>query len=106
MDVIRTAEFAAPCLVAVWPIARSVRLSLQRYGLRSPDERGFVGLANYADVLGSELWWSDLATTLLLTATSVGCELVLGMGIALVMHRALFARRIVRAGLCAGAVKG
>jgi multiple sugar transport system permease protein len=85
------------CLVAVWPIAYSVWLSLQRYDLRFPDQRGFVGLANYADVLGSELWWSDLATTLLLTLASVGCELVLGMGLALVMHRALFARRIVRA---------
>ncbi|TFG97747.1 MAG: sugar ABC transporter permease [Myxococcales bacterium] len=88
---------AALGLVAVWPIAYSVWLSLQRYDLRFPDERHFVGLANYADVLGSELWWSDLATTLLLTVASVGCELVLGMGMALVMHRALFARRIVRA---------
>jgi len=84
-------------LVTVWPIARSLWLSSLRYDLRFPGERRFVGLANYADVLGSELWWSDLATTLLLTVASVGCELVLGMGIALVMHRALFARRIVRA---------
>jgi multiple sugar transport system permease protein len=84
-------------LVALWPIAHSLWLSLQRYDLRFPDERRFVGLANYADVLGSELWWQDLATTLLLTFASVACELALGMGLALVMHRALFARRSVRA---------
>ncbi len=88
---------AVMALVALWPIAHSLWLSLQRYDLRFPDERGFVGLANYVDVLGSELWWQDLATTLLLTLVSVGCELVLGMGLALVMHRALFARRSVRA---------
>jgi multiple sugar transport system permease protein len=84
-------------VVAVWPIATSLWLSLQRHDLRFPGERRFLGLANYADVLGSELWWSDLATTLLLTLASVGCELVLGMGMALVMHRALVARRAIRA---------
>ncbi len=84
-------------LVALWPIAHSLWLSLHRYDLRFPDERGFVGLANYVDVLGSLLWWQDLATTLLLTLVSVAFELVLGMGLALVMHRALFARRSVRA---------
>jgi multiple sugar transport system permease protein len=88
---------AVMALVAVWPIATSLWLSLQRHDLRFPAERHFIGLANYADVLGSELWWSDLATTVLLTLVSVGCELVLGMGMALVMHRALFARRSVRA---------
>ncbi len=87
----------AMALVTVWPLARSAWLSLHRYDLRFPEDRRFVGLANYVDVLGSELWWTDLATTLLLTGASVACELVLGMGLALVMHRAIFARRAVRA---------
>lgn len=83
--------------VTAYPIAWSFWLSLQRRDLRFPDERGFVGLANYADVLASPLWWKDLGNTLFLTATSVAAELVLGMALALVMHRALFARRAVRA---------
>jgi multiple sugar transport system permease protein len=82
--------------VTAWPVLSSVWLSLQRYDLRIPDERGFVGLANYADVLRSGLWWTDLATTLLLTGLSVACELVLGMALALVMRRGLVARRLVR----------
>ena len=36
----------------------------------------------------------DLFNTSLVTVTSVVIELVLGMGLALVMHRALFARRL------------
>jgi len=87
---------AALGLVTAWPVLSSVWLSLQRYDLRVPDERGFVGLANYADVLRSGLWWTDLATTLLLTGLSVACELVLGMALALVMQRGLVARRLVR----------
>lgn len=88
---------AAMAFVTAYPIAHALWLSLQRYDLRFPDERAFVGLANYADVLASPLWWRDLANTLVLTGASVACELVLGMAIALVMHRALFARRAVRA---------
>jgi multiple sugar transport system permease protein len=84
-------------LVTAYPIAYSFWLSLQRYDLRFPDERRFVGLANYADVLASPLWWKDLGNTLFLTVTSVAFELVLGMALAWVMYRAVFARGAVRA---------
>lgn len=84
-------------LVAGYPIAYAGWLSLLRYDLRFPGERGFVGLANYLDVLRSSLWWEDLWTTLIITVVSVSCELILGMILALVMHRTLVARRAVRA---------
>lgn len=88
---------AAMLLVTAYPVAYAGWLSLHRWDLRFPDARGFVGFANYADVLASGLWWSDLATTLLLTVVSVSLELVLGLGLALVMHRALVLRGPVRA---------
>jgi multiple sugar transport system permease protein len=50
-------------LVTAYPIVYAVWLSLQKYDLRFPDEREFVGLANYGDVLSSSLWWDDLFTT-------------------------------------------
>jgi len=86
-------------LVTAYPLAYSVWLSLQRYDLRFPGARRWVGLGNYADVLASTLWWEALLTTALLTGASVACELVLGMGLALVMHRAIVARRLVRASI-------
>ena len=86
-------------LVTGYPIVYAVWLSLQRYDLRFPDEKEFVGLSNYGDVLSSSLWWEDLFTTLLITAISVVVELVLGLGLALLMHRALFGRRTVRASI-------
>lgn len=89
----------AMLLVTAWPMLYAVWLSLFRYDLRFPGERQFVGLDNYASVLGSETWWQALSNTLLITVGSVSVELVLGFVLALVMHRALVGRRLVRATL-------
>jgi multiple sugar transport system permease protein len=87
----------AMLLVTAYPILYALWLSLHRYDLRFPDERAFVGLANYASVLTSGVWWESLVNTLVITLGSVAIELVLGMSLALVMHRILFLRRAVRA---------
>ena len=91
----------APAVVAMltvtaFPILYAFWLSLWRYDLRFPDERRFVGLANYAAVLGSEVWWQALANTLVITVGSVAVELVLGFALALLMHRVVLGRRTVR----------
>lgn len=89
---------AAIVMVAVtgWPIIYSVWLSLQRYDLRFPDQREFVGLDNYIAVLSDGYWWTAFGITTLLTVVSVVIELVLGMLLALVMHRTLVGRGLVR----------
>ncbi len=86
----------AMLLVTAYPIAYAVVLSLQDIDLRFPDEGGFVGLSNYGSVLSSELWWTDVFNTVFVMLISVTIELVLGMIIALVMHRAIFGRGVVR----------
>jgi multiple sugar transport system permease protein len=86
-------------LVTGYPIVYAFYLSLQKFDLRFPDDKEFVGLANYGDVLTSTTWWSDVLTTLIITVVSVAIELVLGMLIALVMHRAIFGRGPVRAAI-------
>jgi len=89
----------AMLLVTAYPIIYALWLSLFRYDLRFPDERAFVGLANYASVLTSGVWWESLANTLIITIGSVSIELVLGMLLALLMHRVLFLRGTVRASI-------
>jgi multiple sugar transport system permease protein len=91
----------APAVIAMlavtaYPIGYAVVLSLQQIDLRFPDQSGFVGLDNYTAILSSDLWWTDLFNTVFVMVTSVAIELVLGMAIALVMHRAIFGRGIVR----------
>ncbi|MGH3624533.1 MAG: carbohydrate ABC transporter permease [Sciscionella sp.] len=89
---------AAIVMIAVtgWPIAYSVWLSLQRYDLRFPNDTQFIGLANYAAVLTNSYWWTAFGITMSLTIVSVVIELVLGMILALIMHRTLVARGLVR----------
>lgn len=89
---------AALVMIAVtaYPIIYSVWLSLQRYDLKFPDERQFVGLENYVTVLTNEYWWTAFGVTMLITVVTVAVELVLGMGLALIMHRTLVGRGIVR----------
>jgi multiple sugar transport system permease protein len=83
-------------LVTGYPIVYAIILSLQKFDLRFPDQKEFVGLSNYGDVLSSSVWWADVGHTAIITVASVAIELVLGMAIALVMHRAIFGRGIVR----------
>jgi len=82
--------------VTAYPILYSFYLSLLRADLRFPNDRSWVGLSNYGTVLSSSLWWSDVWHTTLITVVSVAIELVLGMALALVMHRALFGRGLIR----------
>ncbi len=55
----------APAVIAMlivtgYPIGYAIYLSLQKFDLRFPDEKEFVGLANYGDVLTSSTWWTDV----------------------------------------------
>ena len=87
---------ATMLFVTLYPIAYAVVLSLYRYDLRFADQSTFVGLDNYLAVLSSEIWWQALANTVFITVGSVFFELVLGFAFALVMHRIVFGRRLVR----------
>ena len=87
----------AMLVVTAYPVMNALWLSLFRYDLRFPERRAFVGLRNYASILTSGIWWESVLNTLIITVGSVSVELVLGMGLALLMHRAVFARRTVRA---------
>lgn len=94
----------APALIAMlvvtaYPMLYALWLSLFRYDLRFPHLQEFVGLENYLSVLTSPVWWQALANTLLITVASVSVELVLGLVFALVMHRAVIGRRMVRTSL-------
>jgi multiple sugar transport system permease protein len=83
--------------VTAYPIGYAIWLSLQKSDLRFPDNSEFVGLSNYVSVLSSDIWWEYLWNTVKITAVSVAIELVLGMLIALVMHRVLTGRGLIRA---------
>jgi multiple sugar transport system permease protein len=82
--------------VTAYPILYALYLSLFRYDLRTPELNEFVGLSNYILILTSGVWWNAVLATVIITVVSVAIELVIGLGFALVMHRAIFGRRTVR----------
>ncbi|KZF12080.1 ABC transporter permease [Rhodococcus sp. EPR-157] len=89
---------AAIMMLAVtgYPIVYAFWLSLQKYNLAFPDDREFVGLSNYVTVLSDSYWWTAFTVTLGITIVSVIIEFVLGLAVALIMHRTIFGRGLVR----------
>ena len=82
---------AAIMMIAVtgYPIIYAFWLSLQKYNLAFPDDREFVGISNYVTVLTDGYWWTAFGVTTAITIISVIIEFVLGLAVALIMHRTI-----------------
>jgi multiple sugar transport system permease protein len=83
-------------LVTAWPMLQALYLSMFRYRLTTPDDKEFVGLDNYVTALGDSLFWTDIWNTVVIMVITVGVELVIGFAFAMVMHRVVFARGVIR----------
>ena len=94
-------KLVAPAIVVMlavtaYPMLRALYLSLFQYRLTAPDDREFVGLENYWNVLTDTLWWRDIWNTVFIMIVTVAVELVIGFVFAMVMHRLIFARGVIR----------
>ncbi|MGH7960461.1 MAG: carbohydrate ABC transporter permease [Candidatus Binatia bacterium] len=85
-------------LIALFPLLWTVWESLHVHDLRMPWRgRPFVWLSNYAEALTEARFWGAIGHTALFTLSSVTLELVLGLGLALVLHHSYQGRGLVRA---------
>src|SRR3954468_22667433 len=78
-------------LVAAYPIAYAIWLSLHEYSVRVAGLSrwaGPLGLRNYSAVFNDPEFWAALRTTFIFTAFSVTLEVIIGMAMALAMHSA------------------
>jgi multiple sugar transport system permease protein len=94
-------KLVAPALVLMlvvtaFPMLRALYLSLFDYSLTAPDDRTFVGLSNYWTALSDGLFWRDTVTTVVIMVITVAFELVIGFAFAMVMHKVIFARGVIR----------
>lgn len=87
--IIMIAVMAYPIFYAIW-------LSFFRADLRTPDENEFVGIDNYITVLSSGIWWQAFLVTMIITVVGAALQLVFGMMLAIVMHRTIVGRGLVR----------
>jgi multiple sugar transport system permease protein len=83
-------------LVTAFPMLRALYLSMLDYSLTAPDDKEFVGFQNYATALGDWLFWRDTLTTVGIMIITVTVELVIGFAFAMVMHKVIFARGVIR----------
>jgi multiple sugar transport system permease protein len=75
------------CIGILIPFGTAVFYSLQRYNLAFPMTRGMIWHENYLDFLSDPAFWNTIQVSLVYTALTVGLELLLGLGIALLLQR-------------------
>ena len=81
----------APSLIfmlifTVYPIFRSVYLSLTKYrlGMQAPE---FIGLENYINLAGSSLFWKVMGNTLYFALITIVPSMVVGLFLATIVNR-------------------
>lgn len=83
-------------LVTAYPMLQALYLSLFRYRLTTPDDREFIGLGNYGTIQTDRLFWTDTLNTVIIMVVTVAIELVIGFAFAMVMHKIMIARGLMR----------
>lgn len=95
--------FLAPALLLTTalialPLARAFWTSLQRTrGLRSD----FAGIDNYVYIFTNAQFWDSLRISVIFTSVCVFFHMLLGLGLALLLKRVVFARTLFRVGFLA-----
>jgi multiple sugar transport system permease protein len=70
-------------LLMLYPLAQVIRMSFFQITLQ---KELWVGLENYVELLSTALFWRVLWQTILFTAGSVTLHLLIGLGLALLLH--------------------
>jgi multiple sugar transport system permease protein len=95
--------FASPsllliALVIVFPLIYAFYLSLQDFDLSVGPGYEYVGLRNYTEALFRDSrFWESVVNTAVIIVPSLALELLLGLGIALLLNRAIRGRPILTA---------
>lgn len=84
-------------VVTVLPLLYTVLVSMQSYDLARPQNRDFVGFANYAQLFNEPLVRSAVLNTVFYTFVSVISSLVLGLAIALLIQGLTVGKPLLRA---------
>lgn len=82
-------------VVAGYPLAFALYLSLRRRLLVFSEDR-FIGLDNFAFLVRDDRFWSALWNTTYFTVCAVAIELVVGVGLAVLIHRATPGHKLLR----------
>jgi len=82
--------------VIFYPIIYTFYLSFHKMFLTQPGKVPFIGLKNYIDFFHSSSFWNAILRTAYFVFLSVGMELILGLGIALLLNQGLVGSKFLR----------
>lgn len=82
--------------VVAYPLGYSLWLSLQDFQITRRDDVSFVGLGQYAKLLGDDNYLTAMSNTFVFVGVAVSLELVLGLALALALQRQRFVRNLTR----------
>ena len=104
LEEISKVLFVVPAALAIvalfgYPVVKNVAMSFQDYGLKTffTGQAPFVGLANYASVVGDDVFSQAVVNTALFTLGSIAGQFVLGMLLALFFHQSFPLNGVLRA---------
>ncbi len=80
-----------------YPMIYNIYLSFHKLPANPLKPSVFVGIENYASVLGDSEFYSSLGTTLLYTLVVTSCSTILGLVTALLLNRPFKGKKIVNA---------
>jgi multiple sugar transport system permease protein len=80
--------------LGLFPLLYSLGISFTNWNLQDQAQR-FIGLKNYADVLGDHRMWNALGNTLIFMSFGVVFELVFGLALAQTLVGRLPGKRII-----------
>jgi len=93
--------FLAPAMVVTLavvliPVAQTMWMSLHDFVLFRPRNVPFVGLGNFARLLGDEVFWISLLNSVWWIGLVVGGQFLLGFGAALLLNQSFWWRGLAR----------
>jgi multiple sugar transport system permease protein len=81
----------------LYPLLYQFYVSLHDWSIMPNKESTFVGLQNYSDVLTNPVFWSSLRNTVQYSVATVIGQIVLGLILAIMVHRVPIGKRFFRA---------
>ena len=98
LHVILPVPAVATILVIIaFPLAYTGWLSLHKWVVSAFSRPSFIGVQNYAELLGGDpAFWASVARTLLFTVLAVTVQMFIGLGMALIFHREFPGRGLAR----------
>lgn len=82
-------------LITIYPFLQALRESVFGVTIQSYFDAPFVGVQNYVTTLQDASFWASLRISLVYVLASVVLEFLLGLGLALLLDRPLFGKRLI-----------